>query len=258
MKVRLFALCFLLSGCSVATPDPALVGLGDQALSDSKSADASYADVRATQAQALFDEIARLCGTTSDGATPEACRYPKAEPTVTPMAPMDATSGVLDALPSLDESSRPRVAAIYTQLAMMAGPVSATPPAAVDPAMLEWENAVVYGLDVALAFSGSATPMVEESLKRHQELVASLPASTTPAPAAYDLSQYPSVEATSDFLVAVEADSVSRWQSSALASDNDEWCRYALVEAGNAAVRYAALVSARGEDPMQAPFLKLS
>lgn len=257
MKVRAIALCFLLAGCSAPTPNETLVSLGEQARSDSTSEDARYAAVRADQAKQLFDEVARLCGTNSEGETPEACAAPTATPTVTPLAPAAAATGVLDALEKVESSSLPRIAAIYTQLAMLAEPVEVTPPTSADSAMREWENAVVYGLEVAIAFSGSATKDVKKSLEHHQNVATALPVGTTPSPTAYDLSQYPDPDQTYEFLLALESDSVSKWQQSAVQSTDEEWTRYALIQAGNAAVRYSELAQAIDKDPMQAEFLQL-
>lgn len=266
MKLRLLALCFLLVGCSAPEPKPTLVKLGEQAYADSRvreKRDPNYngltrGQLREKQSQQLFDEIARLCGTNKDGSTPEECRYPKGESTLPSISLSDAASHVLDSMGSAPASSRPLLATHYVQLAMKGNPVSAPLPADTDPAMRDWENGVVYAMEVSLAFSGSATPTVEKSLEAHKELVSAMPLGSTPAPAAYDLSAYPPPAQTIDFLIALESDSVSKWQDSALAAKSDDWRRYALIQAGNAAVRYAALVSARGENPFDAPFVKVS
>ncbi|MEJ6012523.1 hypothetical protein WG936_01530 [Corynebacterium sp. H127] len=256
MKLRLLALttaCALgLSGCAIIAPpkpNKPLQAVAESALNDSAGlaeTDASLSALRSEQAQALFAEIARLCGRNKEGATPPECVLPTADATPsTGDATSLATAAQEQILAQLDDfpkESLPRVFEVYTQLAPYTaernpGDVPTKDTKSVD-AMRAWENSVIFGLDVALAFAGNATTDIEAAVEVHKEIANALPAGETPAPTSYDLSGYPHVSDTDsarEFMQAVQADSVKRWSISAAETKDPSWRKYALIQAGNVA-----------------------
>lgn len=259
MKLRLLAVAslFALTGCSIIPPAPnaTLVTLGEAALGDAAgSPDSDYATLRSAQAQALFAEVARLCGHTSDGTVPDACIYPTADATPSSNSPAEAMASVRDVFSKIPAESQPRLAVMYAQLAMLS---PATTFAATDSppsGMRDWEQGVLFGLDHAHAYTGEP---ITSLISAHSEVLAALPAGSTPSPIAFDLSNYPQVSSADtarEFALAIESDSAQRWLIAATENPNDP---FALIQAGNAASRYADLARESGLDPMAAEFLQL-
>lgn len=270
MKLRLliFSSAFLLTGCSLVTPTPdaTLVRMGESAMNDAAGAgDPTFQELRKAQARLLFDEVARLCGHNSDGEVPEGCVFPTADAQPTARTAEEAAADVLSRVGEVPTESLPQIAVMYAQLAMLSEPatVSKAPTLATPEveSLRNWEQGAIFALDVASAFAGAASADVADAVAAHEEVLAALPASTTATPTSFDISQFPQVSdagTARELIIAVEAESVKRWNFLATASATPpEWRTYALTQAGNAAARYAKLVSAAGQDPFAADFLEL-
>lgn len=243
MKARVLLPALFLAGCAAPTPDPTLTSLAAGAQADATSG-TPQATLRAKQAEELYSEIARLCGRGSDGATPPECVHPTGTPTP-----------ILLAVGSVPDSSMPLVSTHYVQLAMLSAPVSygAAPEGAQQ--LHDWESGVVYALETSQAFSTSK--LVSTSMSAHKSLLASLNTSAT-TPVAFDLSAYPALSQPGELVEALESDSATKWMQLACTSKDGVVREFALIQAGNAASRYAAAVKSRGGDPAEAEFLRLA
>lgn len=275
-RLALVIPALVLSGCSLATPpapQPDLVALADSALNDasSTSLDPSIAAARKSQAERLYAEVRRLCGVTKDGATPSSCQVPSAN--AQPTADVSdvvgrASADLLARLGGVPQESMPEVARVHTQLAVLgASPAVGEVPggkASADAGVkvLKWEDSVIYGLKVALAYAGSATPDIEAAIDRHSARAAALRAAipgALAAEASYNLSAYPAVSDAASakaFMQAVESDSVVRWNISATETPDAAWRRYALTVSAEDARAAAKLIRAEGGNPLEAEFAK--
>ncbi|AKK03379.1 hypothetical protein [Corynebacterium epidermidicanis] len=265
---------FFLGACSLTpapTPNPTLNNLGHSALNDAAnrtSTSSNIADLRAQQAEQLFAEVRRLCGTTKEGQTPESCLVPTADaqPSTDPAnTPQRAAEQILATVGDIPAESMPLIARIHTQLAVLGAHPSITdsaPGNGGEPArkLLEWENSVVYGLHVALAYAGSATPDIESAIERHEARVEALRASIPNAPAAapaYSLRDYPQPKDAASvkvLLTALESDTVSQWNIAASQSADAAWRAYGLSVSAESARIAAEMLTAQGKDPLQAEF----
>lgn len=193
-------------------PDATLVELARAAEADAQAlhtADPENADMRQGQADALYAEVARLCGT-QDGKVPESCEVEHAAEdtadgqTATGEGAEDsaavltrARDAVLDQLTSVTAESRPLVtdqaidlSAAVDSLAAEAGanedsesdpaPVLAVDvldPEQADTAreLLDWEYQQSFGLDFARAFAEPwLVPIIDARLDTHAHLTAQL------------------------------------------------------------------------------------
>lgn len=213
----------VLTGCATTPePDPTLTSLADKA--------------SPAQATALAEEASRLCGTKDNAAL---C-------TISPAASGTLTSDeVLAAVDGVPESSLPVLAKTYVAMAMNE-PAKDFGSSTAFSDMREFEQAAVYGLDHMLAFAGASTSTVKATQKSHEAVLGAMGSSATPAPMAYDLQKYPAEPA--DFVFALEADAALRWMNAACAPGIPAADRtFALIQAGNAAARYAELGGQPGD-----------
>lgn len=188
-------------------PDATLVELAQSAEADAEAlsvADPGHADLRQGQADALYAEVARLCGT-QDGQVPASCEVEHAaEKTATgdnaqdPAAVLTrARDEVLGQLTSVTAESRPLVTGQAIDLSAAANDLAAesggpdapeSEPApelavdALDPEqantareLLDWEYQQSFGLDFARAFAEPwLEPIIDARLDTHAHLTAQL------------------------------------------------------------------------------------
>ncbi len=196
-------------------PDATLVELAQSAEADAQAlgvADPGHADLRQGQAEALYAEVARLCGT-QDGQVPASCEVDhsaedsSAGETVGGEGPGDsadpaavltrARDEVLGQLTSVTAESRPLVTgqaidlstAVNDLAAESGGPdapesepapelaVDALDPEQADTAreLLDWEYQQSFGLDFARAFAEPwLEPIIDARLDTHAHLTAQL------------------------------------------------------------------------------------
>lgn len=191
-------------------PDATLVELAQSAEADAQAlsaTDPGHADLRQGQADALYAEVARLCGT-QDGQVPASCEVEHAaedsavgegaQDSADPAAVLaSARDEVLGQLTSVTAESRPLVtgqaidlsAAVNDLAAESGGPdapesepapelaVDALDPEQADTAreLLDWEYQQSFGLDFARAFAEPwLEPIIDARLNTHAHLTAQL------------------------------------------------------------------------------------
>lgn len=198
------------AGCSSLTspqPDPVLKQMLALSLRDAESVGGEPADMRATQAEALQEEIARSCGTHRDGSAPEECvapPAPAAEPTETPergvelshqsqlllnsLEPSEAMENALDDRNSLREDYSVYLASSVTGGIVLAARESGVEWSALAPVFpegtelsgsdaelltqaLDAEYALIYGMGVAAPrVDADRTLSTETSADRHRQI----------------------------------------------------------------------------------------
>lgn len=169
-----------LSGCAPVIdyfgpkPDPVLVQLAAQA----------EADGRQEQADALYAEVARLCGVHADGTSPHSCEVDRAAaraalaatPAPDPLtADVPAESRELLVSQAIDraaadQTAQPADAALLTT----ASPLDAAAQESAN-ALLEREYEMVWSLDMARAFAAPADEeRIDSLIARHEGLARDL------------------------------------------------------------------------------------
>ncbi|WP_239088639.1 DUF4439 domain-containing protein [Corynebacterium macginleyi] len=259
MKCRRFILTSIastaalpaLGGCSAVDsvvdyfgprPEETLERLAVAAASDSlalQGVDDAAADMRSSQADALYEEIARLCGTDERGNVPHSCEVER------PTQALSATdsSQVLEqaalATTEAADEGNSESRAIVTQQAItlnawLPGGAPGIPPlsqphreSAVD--LLQWEYEQVFGLDFARAYSGPAAEgRIDKLLSLHHRRINQLHGALghngeipQPEPA------YSSAAAT----LPSDADSTAAFVDTLVEQDADKWHAAAVAAA---------------------------
>ncbi|PAT15237.1 hypothetical protein CKJ84_02820 [Corynebacterium sp. NML 120412] len=164
-------------------PNADLVALAQQAVADEQAlGDAPLAHTRAMQAQQLFDEVERLCGTTESGELPSTCKVERTpgESAGNPdevSAADHAADALTEAAADVPEESVALVTAQAIDLRVAAGTEPAadadsadseiTNEADLDAAreMLRREYAAQYGFSMATAYADDALDQHLEALR---------------------------------------------------------------------------------------------
>ena len=167
-------------------PNADLVALAQQAIADEQAlGDAPLAHTRAMQAQQLFDEVERLCGTTESGELPSTCKVERTpgESAGNPdevSAAEHAADALTEAAADVPEESVALVTAQAIDLRVAAGTEPAadadsadstdseiTNEADLDAAreMLRREYAAQYGFSMATAYADDALDQRLEALR---------------------------------------------------------------------------------------------
>lgn len=181
-----------LTGCqavdSVVTyfgprPDETLETLAQQATADAATLDdADASSLRQEQADALYAEITRLCGT-ENGEVPESCEVdPNDTSEVTGQDDLEASlRSTLDGVGEVSMESRALVVDQAIDLAARTNPVLPSLEQLGEDEttqareLLEWEYRQVYGLDVARAFvDPSLENTVDARITMHEERIQQL------------------------------------------------------------------------------------
>lgn len=254
-----------LAGCSAVDsvvdyfgprPEDALERLAVAAASDGlalQGVDDEAADMRSSQADALFAEIARLCGTDAQGNVPHSCEVER--PTQAPPATDSsqvleaAASATTEAADEVSSESRPIVTQqAITLNAWLPGdapdiPTLSQPQRESATDLLQWEYEQVFGLDFARAYSDPAAEgridkllglhhhridQLQEALSQNGEVPQPEPAYSsggTTLPSDAD-----SAAAFLDTLMEQDAD---KWHAAAVAaaqeeSPNQEWLNWLI------------------------------
>lgn len=183
-----------LAGCSAVDsvvdyfgprPEDALERLAVAAASDGlalQGVDDEAADMRSSQADALFAEIARLCGTDDQGNVPHSCEVdrPTQAPPATDSSQVleEAASATTEAADEVSSESRPIVTQqAITLNAWLPGdapdiPTLSQPQRESATDLLQWEYEQVFGLDFARAYSDPAAEgRIDKLLSLHHHRI---------------------------------------------------------------------------------------
>lgn len=210
--VTTLAAAALLSGCQLAdatvdlfgpTPDEELLALATQADADAAAlqpSDPQLAKLRAFQADQLFAEISRVCGT-ENGQPPRSCEIERA-PAPAEVPATSATEAAEQLLAGTAQAPGESAALLIAQaidLRARAGADISPQPLTLDGAdtdtinaaeeLLDWEYGVVYGLDFARAYAPNAQEAtIDTAIDTHEGIIAELKTAlsardSVPAPA---------------------------------------------------------------------------
>lgn len=183
-----------LAGCSAVDsvvdyfgprPEDALERLAVAAASDGlalQGIDDEAANMRSSQADALFAEIARLCGTDDQGNVPHSCEVerPTQAPPATDSSQVleEAASATTEAADEVSSESRPIVTQqAITLNAWLPGdapdiPTLSQPQRESATDLLQWEYGQVFGLDFARAYSDPAAEgRIDKLLSLHHHRI---------------------------------------------------------------------------------------
>lgn len=254
-----------LAGCSAVDsvvdyfgprPEDALERLAVAAASDGlalQGIDDEAADMRSSQADALFAEIARLCGTDDQGNVPHSCEVDR--PTQVPPATdssqvlEEAASATTEAADEVSSESRPIVTQqAITLNAWLPGdapdiPTLSQPQRESATDLLQWEYEQVFGLDFARAYSDPAAEgRIDKLLSLHhhridqlQEAISQNGEVPQPEPAySSGGTTLPSdADSAAAFLDTMMEQDADKWHAAAVAaaqqeSPNQEWLNWLI------------------------------
>lgn len=254
-----------LAGCSAVDsvvdyfgprPEDALERLAVAAASDGlalQGVDDEAADMRSSQADALFAEIARLCGTDDQGNVPHSCEVdrPTQAPPATDSSQVleEAASATTEAADEVSSESRPIVTQqAITLNAWLPGdapdiPTLSQPQRESATDLLQWEYEQVFGLDFARAYSDPAAEgRIDKLLTLHhhridqlQEAISQNGEVPQPEPAySSGGTTLPSdADSAAAFLDTMMEQDADKWHAAAVAaaqeeSPNQEWLNWLI------------------------------
>ena len=241
-----------LTGCSAVIealgprPDATLLSLAQTASADARAMEPSeMQELRALQADQLYDEIERICGRDESGAVPPSCEVDRdagdATMSTDPLAEYLTAGSVPSESQDLVTSQAIDIAAHDLSTFKSAPVVESEQDLIVT--LLEAEFAAVYSLDIARAFVTSdqapkLDTLIEEHEKRILTLQNSLPAPLT-APVTYsDKGQ--DFSRGMDYVAEVEQSLEATWRATASEAKNPDARGLIIRGAG-------AMVAARKE-----------
>ncbi|SDR93439.1 protein of unknown function [Corynebacterium timonense] len=257
-RLALLPACLVLASCSLLGPRPngEILTLAQQAEADAAAlGGAPAAGLRAEQAEQLYGEITRLCGTDEVGAPPQSCAVERGAGEAAGVANVAALA---HAAPAAGAQAAGAVPAESVDLVVAQAiditatePVDLLAPEVTDKAdlaaardMLAHEYALDYALGVALAFSDDATGARIDELRaaagqRRFALVRLLhPTGEVPAAApGYELpaGEQPTDAASAAALVdSLDSALVSHWRETAAAATSAPWREAAIAFAAHA------------------------
>nr|EEI13871.1 hypothetical protein HMPREF0276_2008 [Corynebacterium accolens ATCC 49725] len=227
---------------AAASDGLALQGVDDEA-----------ADMRSSQADALFAEIARLCGTDDQGNVPHSCEVdrPTQAPPATDSSQVleEAASATTEAADEVSSESRPIVTQqAITLNAWLPGdapdiPTLSQPQRESATDLLQWEYEQVFGLDFARAYSDPAAEgRIDKLLSLHhhridqlQEAISQNGEVPQPEPAySSGGTTLPSdADSAAAFLDTMMEQDADKWHAAAVAaaqeeSPNQEWLNWLI------------------------------
>ena len=254
-----------LAGCSAVDsvvdyfgprPEDALERLAVAAASDGlalQGVDDEAADMRSSQADALFAEIARLCGTDDQGNVPHSCEVdrPTQAPPATDSSQVleEAAAATTEAADEVSSESRPIVTQqAITLNAWLPGdapdiPTLSQPQRESATDLLQWEYEQVFGLDFARAYSDPAAEgRIDKLLSLHhhridqlQEAISQNGEVPQPEPAySSGGTTLPSdADSAAAFLDTLMEQDADKWHAAAVAaaqeeSPNQEWLNWLI------------------------------
>lgn len=254
-----------LAGCSAVDsvvdyfgprPEDALERLAVAAASDGlalQGVDDEAADMRSSQADALYAEIARLCGTDDQGNVPHSCEVerPTQAPPATDSSQVleEAAAATTEAADEVSSESRPIVTQqAITLNAWLPGdapdiPTLSQPEHESATDLLKWEYEQVFGLDFARAYSAPAAEgRIDKLLSLHhhridqlQEAISQNGEVPQPNPAySSGAATLPSdADSAAAFLDTLMEQDADKWHAAAVAaaqqeSPNQEWLNWLI------------------------------
>lgn len=254
-----------LAGCSAVDsvvdyfgprPEDALERLAVAAASDGlalQGVDDEAADMRSSQADALFAEIVRLCGTDDQGNVPHSCEVdrPTQAPPATDSSQVleEAAAATTEAADEVSSESRPIVTQqAITLNAWLPGdapdiPTLSQPQRESATDLLQWEYEQVFGLDFARAYSDPAAEgRIDKLLSLHhhridqlQEALSQIGEVPQPEPAySSGGTTLPSdADSAAAFLDTLMEQDADKWHAAAVAaaqeeSPNQEWLNWLI------------------------------
>lgn len=254
-----------LAGCSAVDsvvdyfgprPEDALERLAVAAASDGlalQGVDDEAADMRSSQADALFAEIARLCGTDDQGNVPHSCEVDR--PTQVPPATdssqvlEEAAAATTEAADEVSSESRPIVTQqAITLNAWLPGdapdiPTLSQPQRESATDLLQWEYEQVFGLDFARAYSDPAAEgRIDKLLSLHHHRIDQLQEAISqngevpqpePAYSSGGTTLPGDADSAAAFLDTLMEQDADKWHAAAVAaaqqeSPNQEWLNWLI------------------------------
>lgn len=254
-----------LAGCSAVDsvvdyfgprPEDALERLAVAAASDGlalQGIDDEAANMRSSQADALFAEIARLCGTDDQGNVPHSCEVDR--PTQVPPATdssqvlEEAAAATTEAADEVSSESRPIVTQqAITLNAWLPGdapdiPTLSQPQRESATDLLQWEYEQVFGLDFARAYSDPAAEgRIDKLLSLHHHRIDQLQEAISqngevpqpePAYSSGGTTLPGDADSAAAFLDTLMEQDADKWHAAAVAaaqqeSPNQEWLNWLI------------------------------
>ncbi|MDK4266396.1 DUF4439 domain-containing protein [Corynebacterium accolens] len=254
-----------LAGCSAVDsvvdyfgprPEDALERLAVAAASDGlalQGVDDEAADMRSSQADALFAEIARLCGTDDQGNVPHSCEVdrPTQAPPATDSSQVleEAAAATTEAADEVSSESRPIVTQqAITLNAWLPGdapdiPTLSQPQRESATDLLQWEYEQVFGLDFARAYSDPAAEgRIDKLLSLHHHRIDQLQEAISqngevpqpePAYSSGGTTLPGDADSAAAFLDTLMEQDADKWHAAAVAaaqqeSPNQEWLNWLI------------------------------
>ncbi|MGV0381245.1 DUF4439 domain-containing protein [Corynebacterium segmentosum] len=254
-----------LAGCSAVDsvvdyfgprPEDALERLAVAAASDGlalQGVDDEAADMRSSQADALFAEIARLCGTDDQGNVPHSCEVdrPTQAPPATDSSQVleEAAAATTEAADEVSSESRPIVTQqAITLNAWLPGdapdiPTLSQPQRESATDLLQWEYEQVFGLDFARAYSDPAAEgRIDKRLSLHHHRIDQLQEAISqngevpqpePAYSSGGTTLPGDADSAAAFLDTLMEQDADKWHAAAVAaaqqeSPNQEWLNWLI------------------------------
>lgn len=256
-RLAFVPLCLVLASCSLLGPRPneEVTALARQAEADAAALGTDpAAGLRAEQAEQLYAEVTRLCGTDEAGAAPESCAVERGPGEATGVS--DAAS-LAAAAPAAGARAAKAVPADTVDL-VVAQAIDATATEPVDLPFLEVdadadldaarvqlarEYAFDYALGVALAFSDDATAeritQLREAASERRAYLVHLLNKTGEVPVSepgYELPEAEPTDAASAAQLVERLNStlVAQWRETAAAGASEPWITAAISLAAQA------------------------
>ncbi|EFM43300.1 hypothetical protein HMPREF0277_1588 [Corynebacterium accolens ATCC 49726] len=227
---------------AAASDGLALQGVDDEA-----------ADMRSSQADALFAEIARLCGTDDQGNVPHSCEVdrPTQAPPATDSSQVleEAAAATTEAADEVSSESRPIVTQqAITLNAWLPGdapdiPTLSQPQRESATDLLQWEYEQVFGLDFARAYSDPAAEgRIDKLLSLHHHRIDQLQEAISqngevpqpePAYSSGGTTLPGDADSAAAFLDTLMEQDADKWHAAAVAaaqqeSPNQEWLNWLI------------------------------
>ena len=258
-----------LVACSPSpSPNATLAEMLSDAQQDAQALSKSapeLAEVRASHAEELLDEIHRVCGFEDDGSTPESCQVAPSDLEAPPAKDADSyivksQKQILEHLADVPEDSRALVIGHYIDESRLGNDIKITAPTDLSLSDDEWitlqdlaerENAAAWALGVAMGYLPSNKhETVSAMIEHHQQRAALLnslngenaaslaePGYTSELPAPTDTKSALNTVST------VENSAVSSWHAAAAAAKTDQW-RVLCAQIAGASAKDLALFDA--------------
>ena len=268
IAASIIAVGLALSGCNFSLnsiaenfgpePDSALVKMAFSAEDEAANFAESHpglSELRAGQAGAIFEEIARICGHYPDGTSPTTCEIDRAQRSnydgehAVASTPEQALELFLAALADAPQQSYPLLIEQAVALAETMGDHEATveltaeklplePPStpANWDALVDWEYRLGYGLEMARAFSsGEDAQRIDEAAAQSDARLALLRQHGIARPEralAYNTGNFPeglNDTNTQQFVTHALEETSQRWKQQAVEATDASWQKLAVL-----------------------------